>query len=99
VSGLLQKVAMTSMPDVLAETGIAQLDRWGGQLTPEQRERLQRNVDSLRAGGGTRAAGSGEQTGLVAVPVRDVLGERKKIPTVAIVAAGLGVMFLLFSAA
>jgi ABC-2 family transporter protein len=98
LSGLLQKVAMTSMPDVLAETGIAQLDRWGGELTPEQRERLQRNVDSLRAGRAA-AAGSGEENGLVGVAVRDVLGEKKKNPTVALVAAGLGVMFLLFSAA
>jgi linearmycin/streptolysin S transport system permease protein len=98
LSGLLQKVAMTSMPDVLAETGIAQLDRWGGELTPEQRERLQRNVDSLRAGRAA-AAGSGEENGLVGVAVRDVLGAKKKNPTVALVAAGLGVMFLLFSAA
>ena len=98
LTGLLQKVAMTSMPDVMAETGIAQLDRWGGELTPEQRERLQRNVASLRArGAGT--SGSGDGGGLVAVSVRDVLGEKKKNPTVAVVAAGLGVMFLLFSAA
>ena len=98
LTGLLQKVAMTSMPDVMAETGIAQLDRWGGELTTEQRERLQRNVESLRERG-TGTSGSGEDGGLVAVSVRDVLGEKKKNPTVAVVAAGLGVMFLLFSAA
>lgn len=33
------------------------------------------------------------------VNVRDVLGEKKKNPAVAVLAAGLGVMFLLFSAA
>jgi ABC-2 type transport system permease protein len=33
------------------------------------------------------------------VKIRDVLGEKKKSPTVAVFAAGLGVMFLLFSAA
>jgi ABC-2 type transport system permease protein len=37
--------------------------------------------------------------GLVDVEVRDVLGETKKNPTSALLAAGLGVMFLLFSAA
>jgi ABC-2 type transport system permease protein len=37
--------------------------------------------------------------GLVAVEVRDVLGEKKKNPSAAVFAAGLGVMFLLFSAA
>ena len=48
LNGLLQKVAMTSMPDVMAQTGIEQLDRWGGELTPEQKARLQRNVEALR---------------------------------------------------
>ena len=97
LNGLLQKVAMTSMPDVMARTGIEQLDRWGGELTPEQKARLERNVDMLRREtGGAARDGAG---GLVAVDVRDVLGETKKDPTVAIFAAGLGVMFLLFSAA
>jgi ABC-2 type transport system permease protein len=99
-NGLLQKVAMTAMPDVMAQSGIEQLDRWGGELTAEQKARLQRNVEALRQE--TRAeARSGEDAGggLVAVDMRDVLGEKKKNPTVAIIAAGLGVMFLLFSAA
>ena len=101
LSGLLQKVALTSMPDVLAQSGIEQLDRWGGELTAEQRARLERNVESLRAetGGAGPAAGAFRNGGLVPVEVRDVLGEKKKNPTVAVFAAGLGVMFLLFSAA
>ena len=89
--GLLQKVAMTSMPDVMAETGIEQMDRWGGGLTAEQKATLQKNVDRLRqetrrtgpAAGGT---GSDSNGGLVAVKVRDVLGEQKKNPTVAVFA-------------
>jgi ABC-2 type transport system permease protein len=99
-NGLLQKVAMTSMPDVMAQSGIDQLDRWGGELTPEQKARLQKNVAVLRQETGTES-GSGQDAGggLVAVDVRDVLGEEKKNPTVAVFAAGLGVMFLLFSAA
>ncbi len=36
--------------------------------------------------------------GLVAVDVRDIVGENKRNPTVTFYAAGLGVMFLLFSA-
>jgi ABC-2 type transport system permease protein len=101
LNGLLQKVAMTSLPDVLAESGIEQLDRWGGELTPEQKARLQRNVEALRQETRTEAADRPSDTGggLVAVDVRDVLGETKKDPTVAVFAAGLGVMFLLFSAA
>jgi ABC-2 type transport system permease protein len=99
-NGLLQKVAMTSMPDVMAQTGIDQLDRWGGELTPEQKARLQRNVEALRHQTRTESGlGQDAGGGLVAVDVRDVLGEEKKNPTVAVFAAGLGVMFLLFSAA
>jgi ABC-2 type transport system permease protein len=99
-NGLLQKVAMTSLPDVMAQSGIDQLDRWGGELTPEQKARLQRNVEALRHETRTES-GSGQDAGggLVAVEIRDVLGEQKKNPTVAVFAAGLGVMFLLFSAA
>ena len=91
---------MTAMPDVMAETGIEQLDRWGGDLTAEQKARLRQNVASLREETRTEA-GSGRDAGggLVAVDVRDVLGETKKNPSVAVLAAGLGVMFLLFSAA
>ena len=98
ISGLLQKVAMTSMPDVMAQSGIEQVDRWGGDLTAEQKARLQKNVEALRQRdlGASGAGASGE---LVTVEVRDVLGEKKKNPSVAVLAAGLGVMFLLFSAA
>jgi len=116
VSGLLQKVAMTSMPDALAQMGIEQMDRWGGQLTAEQRARLEENVkrlrqrsDSSRAAtpsGSTQGSSatsssstSSTDSGLVEVEVRDVLGESKKNPTSALLASGLGVMFLLFSAA
>ncbi len=112
VSGLLQKVAMTSMPDTLAQMGIEQVDRWGGQLTAEQRARLEENVRRLRQGydasrATTPAAGapapsagstSSESSALVQVEVRDVLGETKKNSTSALLASGLGVMFLLFSA-
>ena len=74
-----------------------------GAESPEKAT-LQKNVDRLRqetrrtgpTAGGT---GSDSDGGLVAVKVRDVLGEQKKNPTVAVFAAGLGVMFLLFSAA
>jgi ABC-2 type transport system permease protein len=104
VNGLLQKVAMTSMPDVVARAGIAEFDRWGGGLTPEQRARVEEGIGKLRKESGPsgedRSGGEGGTAGgLVPVEVRDVLGEEKTNPTVAVFAAGLGVMFLLFSAA
>jgi ABC-2 type transport system permease protein len=99
VNGLLQKVAMTSMPDVVARAGIAEFDRWGGGLTPEQRARVEEGIGKLREQGEPSGGEGGTAGGLVSVEVRDVLGEEKANPTVAVFAAGLGVMFLLFSAA
>ena len=99
VNGLVQKVAMTSMPDVVARAGIAEFDKWSGGLTPDQRARVEVGMGKLREQGSAPGGGAGENGGLVPVEVRDVLGEKKANPTVAIIAAGLGVMFLLFSAA
>jgi ABC-2 type transport system permease protein len=99
LTGLLQKVAMTALPDAMASTGIAQMDRSGATLTEEQKARLQESIEKLRG----RAAGADEAAdgggGLVTVDVKDVLGDSKKNPASALLAAGLGVMFLMFSAA
>ena len=40
VAGLLQKVAMTAMPDVMAEQGSKYMDQYAGGFTPEQRKRI-----------------------------------------------------------
>ena len=100
LSGLLQKVTMTGMPDAMAKSGMEAIDRWGGGLTPEQREKMDENLKAWRESTRETGAegGSGDE-GLVAVEVRDVLGETKKNPEVAFYAAGIGVMFLLFTAA
>jgi ABC-2 type transport system permease protein len=107
LGGLVQKVAMTSMPDVMARQGLAEVDRWSGGLTAEQRAKveqslafLEREVESHPAPEATPppAGGGPVRVGLVAVETRDVVGETKKNPTVTFYAAGLGVMFLLFSA-
>ncbi len=104
VTGLLQKVALTALPDVMASTGIAQMDRWGASLTEEQKSRLREGMETLRGRASAPAPGTAAEDGgaagggLVAVDVKDVLGEGKKNPASALLAAGLGVMFLLFSA-
>ncbi len=36
IAGLLQKVAMTSMPDIMAEQGSKYMDKYAGGFTPEQ---------------------------------------------------------------
>jgi len=102
LNGLLQKVAMTSMPAAMARSGVAELERWSGGLTPEQKARMDAAIgaiDKPSPAGGASAANPPGGGGLVAVETRDILGETKKNPTVTFYAAGLGVMFLLFSAA
>ncbi len=99
LNGLVQKVAMTSMPAALARTGMAEVDKWSGGLTPEQKARMEASIGAIEKppepGEPAAASGSG---GLVSVKTRDIVGEAKKNPTVTFYAAGLGVMFLLFSA-
>ncbi|MGH9523220.1 MAG: ABC transporter permease [Terriglobales bacterium] len=105
VSGLLQKVAMTSMPDLMAEQGVKAMDTYAGGLTPEQRQRMQTAVDYLRheqqasaQPGAKPAASSGLSSGLIKVNAKDVVGENKNNPMVSFYAAAIGVMFLLFTA-
>jgi ABC-2 type transport system permease protein len=101
LNGLVQKVAMTSMPAAMARSGMAEVDKWSGGLTPEQKARLEESIGAIEKPpeSGMPATGRGVGGGgLVSVQTRDIVGEAKKNPTVTFYAAGLGVMFLLFSA-
>lgn len=105
-AGLLQKVLFTGLSDLFLEGGIDSLDQVAG-FTDEQRALLADLTERAR-GGATGAAetpatpGDGAARGGLELPVdievRDLLGESKENPLVAFYAAGLGVMFLLFSA-
>jgi ABC-2 type transport system permease protein len=99
VSGLLQKVAMTSLPDVMAEQGSKYIDQFAGGLTPEQRNRIEQSLAYLRErqDGGATASTNGSG-GIVAVSSRAVVGQNKNNPMVSFYAAAIGVMFLLFTA-
>jgi len=103
LAGLLQKIAMTAMPDAMARAGIEEVEKWSGGLTPEQKARLEESVAGIRrqlpAAGTTPSKSADLGSGLVDVVSRDVVGEKKKNPLIAFYAAGIGVMFLLFSAA
>jgi ABC-2 type transport system permease protein len=99
LKGLVQKVAMSAMPDVMARGGMDAMARMGGGLTPEQRARLEESIAAMRPTPGTPGGAPSGDGGLVEVEVRDLVGENKENPTVAFYAAGLGVMFLLFTAA
>ncbi|HYM07661.1 MAG TPA: ABC transporter permease [Terriglobales bacterium] len=102
VAGLLQKVAMTSMPDLMAEIGSKYMDQYAGGFTAEQRKRIDSGLDQLRReeskGGAAATAGGAQGTGLISVKTRDVVGENKENPMVSFYAAAIGVMFLLFTA-
>jgi ABC-2 type transport system permease protein len=106
VYGLIQKSTMETMPDAMVGEETKYLDRATGGLTPGQRERLDQSVRALRTyvEGRTSADSAGAKTksgamdGLISAEIRDVVGENKKNPLVAFYAAGIGVMFLLFSA-
>jgi ABC-2 type transport system permease protein len=113
VAGLLQRAAMTAAPDLLAERGLDQFDKFVG-MTDEQRAEIEPWLESLRelrsgesaAGDEDAAPGLDTFSGIIAVETTDVRapGEAdEKADTrrrfVAYYAAAIGVMFLLFSMA
>ena len=99
VTGLLQKVVMTSMPDFMAKEGSRYIDQFAGGLTRDQRAQVDASIDRLhreqQSGAGTSASGSGN---IVAISARAVVGGNKNSPMVSFYAAAIGVMFLLFTA-
>ena len=101
VAGLLQKIAMTSLPDVMAEQGSRYIDQFAGGLTREQRDRIEQSLRYLRqqrdSDATASASGSGSG-GIIGVTSRAVVGENKNNPMVSFYAAAIGVMFLLFTA-
>ncbi len=109
VAGMLQKVAMTSMPDVMAEQGSRYMDMYAGGFTPEQRKRIDAGLEALRKrqneennGQATAAADPNHadpnQGMPISVTTRDVVGENKNNGMVSYYAAAVSVMFLLFTA-
>ena len=99
-----------SMQDVMASEEMRMLDRLSGGLTSGQRARIDSSMSGLRAyvearrnardGGAAKGGAKTEpiSRGIISADIRDVVGESKKNPLVAFYAAGIGVMFLLFSA-
>jgi ABC-2 type transport system permease protein len=107
VAGLLQKVAMTAAPALMAKNGIGEFERYSGPLTTQQRramdtwlptlERESGDSGSTGSDSGQAVAGTGF-SGLVKVENVEVVGEKKDDSLVSFYAAGIAVMFLLFSA-
>jgi ABC-2 type transport system permease protein len=96
VGGLLQKNMMMSMPEMMMDAGVTEVDRWSGGLTAQQKANLDQNMKSYRtfsARPSTRPADS-----LITINKTDVIGQNKSNVVAALYAAGIGVMFLLFTA-
>jgi ABC-2 type transport system permease protein len=104
IAGLLQKIAMTSMPDVMAEQGSKAMEKYAGGFTPEQKKKIDAGLDELRKresaeSSGQEAAAADPNRGMpIPVTTRDVVGENKNNKMVSFYAAAVGVMFLLFTA-
>jgi ABC-2 type transport system permease protein len=98
VAGLLQKVVFTRLPELTIAGGVDALDPVA-QFTPEQRARMAELAAAAGAASERAAPGGGAGDAPIEIATRDLLGETKKNPMVAFYAAGLGVMFLMFTAA
>jgi ABC-2 type transport system permease protein len=97
VQGLLQKVSFTAAPDALAVEGMGMLEQYGGPLTPTQRasmEQWQRLLAARESDGSPSLANIGPAVEIVNV-MQPGYGN---VGIVSFYAAGIGVMFLLFSA-
>jgi ABC-2 type transport system permease protein len=104
VLGLIQKVAMTAAPDLLMQGGMRQFEKYGGAMTPQQRAAVDQWLPILRPQGQSGGQG-GSATGPVAsglpvsVDIVDVMRTNdRRGSLISFYAAGIGVMFLLFSA-
>ena len=99
VLGLLQKVAMTAAPDLLMQGGMRQFEAHAGTLSPQQRAAVDEWLPRLKPQGQGGAAGGGEAIGMpIGVEVVDVMRtDNQRGSLISFYAAGIGVMFLLFS--
>jgi ABC-2 type transport system permease protein len=96
VGGLLQKVSMTAAPDLMMQGGITQFENYAGALTPEQRQAVNTWLPQLRPGGAAAGSAGGGAFG-IGIDTVDIMRKGKSDSLVSFYAAGVGVMFLLFS--
>jgi ABC-2 type transport system permease protein len=96
VGGLLQKVTMTAAPDLMMRGGLRQFETYAGQLTPQQRTAVDAWIPRLKAGEGSGASGAAMGANVQVVDVMRT-GDKERGSLISFYAAGIGVMFLLFS--
>jgi ABC-2 type transport system permease protein len=97
---LIQKVVMTAAPDLLMQGGLRQFEQYGGAMTAQQKAAVDEWLPQLKARGGqATGASASANAGLpVSVDVVDVMRTHSNRQSlISFYAAGIGVMFLLFS--
>jgi ABC-2 type transport system permease protein len=103
LTGLLQKVVMTGMPEAFMTSGISQFEKYAGGLTEQQRKAIDAWLPMLKQASGSADSGSGPAAaanfGLIPIKSIDLFGAKKKNPAIAFYAAATAVMFLLFATA
>lgn len=98
VMGLLQKVTMTAAPDLMMAGGMRQFEQYGGALTPQQKAAVESWMPTLKADGQAGATGADSKRMGVGVEIVDVMRtDNRSGSLISFYAAGVGVMFLLFS--
>ena len=100
ILGLLQKVTMTVAPDLMMQGGLSQFEKHAGALTDQQRTAVQAWLPTLKQQSTSTATPSDGAAPMgVGVKVVDVMASTSRRGSlVSFYAAGIGVMFLLFSA-
>ncbi|HEV7573551.1 MAG TPA: ABC transporter permease [Thermoanaerobaculia bacterium] len=97
VGGLLQKNMMMAMPEMMMDAGVTEVDRWSGGLTSQQKAAIDQNMKSYRTFS-ARPSTTPSADSLIRIDKTDVIGQNKSNVIAALYAAGIGVMFLLFTA-
>jgi ABC-2 type transport system permease protein len=98
VGGLLQKVSMTAAPDLMMKGGMTQFEKYAGSLTPQQRAAVDAWLPQMKPGTPDgKAAGPAPASFGIGIDTVDVMRKGRSDSLVSFYAAGVGVMFLLFS--
>jgi ABC-2 type transport system permease protein len=74
-----------------------QFERYAGTLTPQQRAAVDSWLPQMKPAGSTGGAASGDQAFGIGVDTVDVMRQGRSESLISFYAAGVGVMFLLFS--
>jgi len=96
VQGLLQKVSFTAVPSTLAREGLDLFEKYAGPLTPAQRDARDRWLSQIPTAGAS-AAGAASTFGVSTEIVNVMQPGHGNTAAISFYAAGVGVMFLLFS--